>query len=215
MIIEDIIAPATEPLLLEEVRQHLRLSHRDDDTVIATMISSARAHMEAYVGLALINRSVRISAASWHEFDVKGPRAELSSENLHCVPVGNTPKKLSLPVRPIFSIQTIDIIEPDGTQTTWGAENYHLMPGLIPELTLSKGSHWPSVDGSPTAIQINAVAGFGESWNDIPPDLHQALLRLVTHFAHAKGDTHAEAKSPISAAGCQGLVAPYQFRRIG
>lgn len=215
MIVEDIIAPGTEPLLLEEIRQHLRLSHQEDDTGIATMMSSARAHLEEYLGLALINRTVRISAASWREFDISGPRTELPFENLHCVPVGVTAYKLSLPVRPLFSIQTIDIVEPDGTQATWDAENYHLKPGLTPELTLSKGSHWPRVDSSHTAIQINAVAGFGASWNDIPPDLHQALLRLVTHFAYARGDSDSGAMSPIAAAGCQGLVAPYQNRRIG
>lgn len=215
MYIENIAPASSEPLLLDEVKQHLKLDHREDDVGIAAFISAARAHLETYLGFALINRSVRITAMSWSELGVNPLSGGLWLANTPCAPGDSRKQELSLPVRPVQSVQSIQVIGPDGVEATWGSENYQLIPGLEPKLILGGDSSWPQVDGSAAAIKIEATIGFGESWNDIPPDLHQALLRLTTHFAYTRGDESTGGLSPITASGSQTLVAGYINRRIG
>ena len=50
-----VITPAVaEPVTVEDVKAHLRVTHAADDALIAAQITAAREHVEAFTGLALV-----------------------------------------------------------------------------------------------------------------------------------------------------------------
>ena len=49
--------PAVEPVSVETAKAWLRVSHFEDDALIADLIGSAREHVETRIGLALITQS--------------------------------------------------------------------------------------------------------------------------------------------------------------
>ena len=52
--------PATEPLLLEEVKEHLRIENAEEDTSLSSQIVAARTLVETATGLVLVSRSFDI-----------------------------------------------------------------------------------------------------------------------------------------------------------
>jgi len=51
------VAPAAEPLLLADVKLHLRVEHNADDALITALIQAAREQAEDYTGRALITQT--------------------------------------------------------------------------------------------------------------------------------------------------------------
>jgi uncharacterized phiE125 gp8 family phage protein len=60
-----LIAPAIEPLSLEEAKAFLRVETGDDDALIAALIAAARLHVESQTNLALITQSWRLVFDCW------------------------------------------------------------------------------------------------------------------------------------------------------
>jgi uncharacterized phiE125 gp8 family phage protein len=54
-----LIAPAIEPLSLDEAKTFLRVETGDDDALITALIAAARLHVESQTHLALITQSLR------------------------------------------------------------------------------------------------------------------------------------------------------------
>lgn len=56
-----VVTPAVaEPVTVADVKAHLRVTHAADDALIAAQITSAREHVEAFTGLALV-----VATYSW------------------------------------------------------------------------------------------------------------------------------------------------------
>src|SRR5690606_13517289 len=58
-------APAVEPLTLAEAKAWLRVEHDDEDDLIATLITAARAQVEAVTRRALITQHWRLVLDTW------------------------------------------------------------------------------------------------------------------------------------------------------
>src|ERR1700712_2148290 len=58
-------APAAEPWSVAEAKSFLRVEHDDDDTIIASLISAARNHVEALTRRALITQTWRVVLVQW------------------------------------------------------------------------------------------------------------------------------------------------------
>ena len=53
-----VVTPATaEPVSVEDVKAHLRVTHAADDALLEAQITAAREHVEAFTGLALAEAS--------------------------------------------------------------------------------------------------------------------------------------------------------------
>lgn len=71
--------PSAEPLTLAEVKAHLRLDGSDEDALLASLISTAREHLERETGLCLISSLAALSrplAGEWGDpdFEIAGAR---------------------------------------------------------------------------------------------------------------------------------------------
>jgi uncharacterized phiE125 gp8 family phage protein len=59
--LERYTAPATEPLVLSDVKDYLKVSGSADDTIITNLIKTARERAEKFIGCSLITQSWKMS----------------------------------------------------------------------------------------------------------------------------------------------------------
>jgi len=102
----------TAPVLLDEVKDHIRLTGEAEDSLLAALVEAATAAVERASGLTLLNREVT---------------AILQSDGTDV---------LMLPVRPIGALQSVSAVSPEGAKSPLDAAAYRLEQGLFPRLRL-------------------------------------------------------------------------------
>ena len=155
--------PAVEPVTIEEAKAFLRVEHDDDDDVIAALIAGARVHVEAQTRRALITQSWRLVRDAW-------PSA------------GRVPV---LPA-PLRALTAARIFRLDGTAQTLDAAAF--------TADKSNAPGWITYSGTPPApgrmaagIELDVTVGYGDTVEDVPADLRQAIRILVSHWYENRG----------------------------
>lgn len=215
MRIETTAEPVYSPILLDELKDHLRIDGAGEDASLGAFITSSVALVERWLGGALINRSVDIYLDAWPSMGTAqvqtdpwwngvadGAMPHLTQERLH----------VSLPIKPVSSIAAIRVKDATGTEILWNSDNYYLKPGLTPAVVRKYGRLWP-VPGVPAeGIRISAIAGFGADWNAVPAGIRQAVLMLAAHLYYNRGDTPTE--PALKASGAHSLLMPFREQRL-
>lgn len=152
------VAPTTEPVSVDEVKDHLRVRFDTDDTLLGLYIGAARQWAEAYTQRQLIT-------ATW--------RLELES----------FPSEILVPHPPLASVTSITYTDAAGASQTLGASIYQTdivsTPGRIKP---SYGNSWPATrSGVYGAVKLTYVAGYGAA-SSVPDDIKLALKQLVGHW---------------------------------
>jgi len=209
--------PLTEPVLLDELKDHLRLDGSSEDASLGAYITTARTLVEEYADLTLVDSMLELYLDRW-------PRAGKSGLD---VPwwSGTASGAISLleqvassallPVRPVSDITSIAVVAADGSESVWAAENYQLSPGLEPRISLQSGRRWPVPGRKVDGIKITLTAGFGSSWNVVPASVRQAILMLASHLYANRGAAEASGSAgAVAASGAASLLAPYMRRRL-
>jgi len=151
--------PAQEPVSLEEAKYFMRLDGTEDDVLVSTLITAARIHIETTIGKVLITES-------WSFFLDKWPKS----------------KTLYFPLDPIQTIEEIRFHTNSEGFTIIQAEDYSTdLISNHPRLHLT-GSKPTSASKQLNQIEIRFVAGYGDTPDDVPSDLKQALLMLASHW---------------------------------
>lgn len=153
------VPPAVEPFTTEEVKQHLRITHNDEDGYINTLITVARQKVENEVHRALITQTI---VATFDEF----PDGYL----------------IELERPPLITVTSLKYKQSsDGVLTTLVASNYDVDVASSPgRIVLKSGFSWPSLFyGSPNGVEVTYTAGYGTSADKIPSDLKHAMLYLI------------------------------------
>lgn len=184
MTVDILTQPETEPVLLDELKSQLRIDGNEENPALAGFIVSARTMLENHAGLALVSRSLELTLDKFSE------------------------EGQPLPVRPITSIEGIQVIAVDGSSVSWDSSNYYLTSGIRPLLNLQSGRQWPVPGRAKSGIKIQVTAGFGDSWNSVPADLQQAVLMLATYLYTHRGDEAAG--NAVVASGAASLLRPYR-----
>lgn len=155
--------PAVEPLSLSEAKSHLRVDHDDEDTLIQSLVTSARLHVETLTGRVLITQSWRLVLDSW-------PRRNI----------------LSIPVGPVQAVDEVRVYEDEDIVLTIEAANYLVETAGVPARLAMRGhKSWPGPGRPLGGIEIDFTAGFGDGPEDVPASLRQAIRQLVGHwYAH-------------------------------
>jgi uncharacterized phiE125 gp8 family phage protein len=50
----------TEPLTLADAKSYMKIDFNDEDTLITTLITSAREQLESYLGLSLVEKNLTV-----------------------------------------------------------------------------------------------------------------------------------------------------------
>lgn len=186
--------PQFEPVSVQEAKDYLALAGTSQDTLIQSLISAARAHIEAITNRALLSQRWMIT--------------------LNDFPVGFGDRDIHLPLGRCLSVESIQYRDTDGAwQTMAGPEESP--PGTLFEVDLygqacgivrpSGSSMWPSTWTAGNAVRISGTFGYGAAPADLPPDLRQAVLVRVADLYDNRSD--AEGASDVSAL----MARPYKI----
>lgn len=152
--------PTVEPITLDEAKLHLRVSHTDEDALIAGWTAAAREEAERFQGRAYLTQTWRLVLDSW--------------------PPGRV---IRLPRPPLARVVSIAYTDAVGVDHTLDPSLYvvdaYSEPGRI---VLRDGALWPSDELAPAAgIRIEFEAGY-VSQNEVPGTVKAAILLLVAHM---------------------------------
>lgn len=152
--------PLDEPLTLAEAKSHLRVDHGDEDTLIQSLITSARLHVETLTGRVLMTQSWRLVLDDW-------PRRNI----------------LSIPLGPVQAVGAVRVYEDEDIVLTIDAANYLVETSGVPARLAMRGHKaWPRPGRPFGGIEIDFTAGYGDNAEDVPASLRQAIRQLVAHW---------------------------------
>jgi len=175
--------PAREPLLLDEIKAHLRIDHADEDGLLDGMRVAVRVAVEDFLRRALIEQRWQRVLDRWPD----GP--------------------VSLPRPPLLAVTEIRIAQPDGQFAVIPPEIYRLENRAEPGFLLPRpGQRWPEPGIACAGIEIDYMAGYGSDWNAVPAPIRQAMLLLLASYYENR------AESPPGIHGTvRSLLAPYRI----
>ncbi|WFR96232.1 head-tail connector protein [Rhizobium tumorigenes] len=189
MTYAQITPPSAEALTLAKVKAHLRLDTSDEDELIACLIAVAREHLERSTGLCLMTQRWRLYLDSICEDGV--------------IPIAR------VPVQAIVAITVYDEL---GQSSIVPLEGYVLDGIRQPARLMLRQRLWSgrAVNG----IEIDFVAGFGPTANDVPDTLKRAMLTHVAQMFSCRGVVGIEDQPALIPPGYDRLVAPFLLRSL-
>lgn len=178
-------------LPLDACKAHLRLGtgFSDDggqDGLILRYLRASVLAVEARIGKALIARSF-----VWRLTDWRDGHAAI------------------LPIAPIQEVSAMRLIGRDGTSEIVAQELYGLRPDMHRPKLVPKGWLLPAV---PTggAVEVEFVAGFGPTWQEVPADIAQAVMLLAAQYHESR---HGTATGPAMPFGVMALIERWRVVR--
>jgi uncharacterized phiE125 gp8 family phage protein len=200
-----IVAPTLEPLALGEAKAHLLYAAEDQDSLISSLIATARRSIENETGRAIMPQT-------W-DFWYDGFPCDSD--------------QIKLPLGGLRSISVFEWTDSAGAARSWtpsgnptsallqsGTTRAHVSteaePGVI---RLAYGQTWPA----DTLRTLNSVRIRGEwGYTAVPPDLVHAMKLLVGHWFINREEVVAGTKSSVDTRpltrGVQSLVYQYKVR---
>ncbi len=181
--------PLVEPLTLASAKAHLRIDGSDEDVFISELIIAARQYLEKLSGLRLITQT-------WRQY-------------LDCWPISQV---LELTLRPVQSVQAITVYDADGAPTIIPVSEYQL-----DNISDTARIHMPNPATPGMAmngIEVDFIAGYGDTGVDVPDTLKRALLMLIAHWYEFRGAI-APGDQPVSIPpGFETLIHPFKRMAI-
>lgn len=164
--------PEIEPITVAEAKAWLKVDASDDDTMIGSLISAARAQFEEITGRTLISTTYR---AEWDSL----PRAG----TFIGAPIGYT---LELPRTPLAeegAVTWIKYLDENGAENTFSSSLYGVEssrdPNRFGRVFLKKGAEWPELGNFPGALRCEFVAGYGADEFSVPEDIKRLIKIMV------------------------------------
>ena len=156
-----ITPPTVEPITLAEARTHLRVTHTDEDALITSLISVARADAENELQRSLITQTREIARDAF-------------------------PAAIELTFGPVIAVTSVKFDDPAGIEqtldpATYRLDTFRLSGWIVPDPDYS----WPETRQHVNAVRVRYVAGYGPAASDVPAPIRQwILLRIGTLFEH-------------------------------
>lgn len=159
----------SEPVSLDEAKDHLEITGTAKDTMITRLITVARTMCEAYAGLSFVTQQRKIV--------------------MDYFPCG----KIKIPYGPVQYIDSVTYIDSNGDEVELDPANYHLdNNGDLAKLSYledGKFSAWPPTADEPNAVEIIYTAGYHDvSGIPLPPVVKQAILMQVATLFENRQD---------------------------
>lgn len=151
---------SSEPVSVAQAKEHLRVTHTDDDTYIGNLITAARQSIEV---------STRRAVGSGQTYEA-GYELFPSVYN-----------RLVIPNPPLGSVSSLKYYDVNNSLVTVDSSNYTVenQASGVSYLALNDGYSRPTVSKERVApVLVTFTAGY----STLPMPLHQAILLLVAHY---------------------------------
>ena len=151
-------APASEPIALSEAKAFLRVDQNTHDSLISTLIATARRRVESDTGRSLKNTTWDLTADAFGD-----------------------ERMIRLPRVPLVSVTHIKTYDEDDSESTFSSSSYRV-DTAFGRIALGDDQDWPSDLRTLGAVSIRFVAGYGTDNADVPQELKLAIYQLLTHW---------------------------------
>ncbi|MCB1457231.1 MAG: phage head-tail connector protein [Nitratireductor sp.] len=181
--------PLAAPVSLADVKSHLRFDRADEDDYLAALVLAATTHVERRCDIALMTQTWRLFLDDW--------------------PCGSI---VSLPLRPVREIAEVRVYDGEGNAVVPPSASMVLDPVSDPARlhVIDKLQPLKPVNG----IEIDLVAGFGDTANDVPDTLRRAILVLAAFWFEVRGSATDASALGMEPAGFDRLLAPWRRTRL-
>jgi uncharacterized phiE125 gp8 family phage protein len=155
-----IVAPPAVELSLSTVKSYLRVDFSDDDTLITTLIQSARERAEQYCNRSFITQTIEVY------YD-------------------KIERTFILPRAPIQSVSTVKLIYLNEVSTLTQNADYYVMGNQDQWITITATTYnlppgfSPGDDISRYHLDVTYTAGYGSSWTNVPMGIQEAIMKMV------------------------------------
>jgi len=180
--------PATEPIITNEAKTHLRVTSSDDDTYIAGLIEAARQWIEEQLYRQLVT-------ATW----------DLVLDEF---PTGDNP--IRIPRAPLVSVTSVTYTDTAGDAQTWSDDDYVVSTSREPgEIRPAYGEIYPTARSAPDVVTVRFVAGYGAA--AAVPELLKAALKLLVGSMYEFREDQVERAVATLPLGTQRILAIYDL----
>ncbi len=154
-----------EPVALDELRDHVRVEHNEEDAYLSALIPVSRSAAERYIDGIISDRSFTLYMANFEEF-------------------------ITLPMRPlqvdsvVIAYTDDDDIEQnitnDNLLVDWGVFSAKVMPVW--------GESWPVVKDGKDKVRVTFTSGFAAAEGSVPPDIKHAIMMIAATLYDQRED---------------------------
>ena len=196
MIISVQTAPSVEPLSIADIKYQLRIEQDDNDNDITlfNLRKAARRWTENYLNRALITQTLdyymqRFPSGDYYE----------------------------LPRPPIQSVTSLTYTDWNGDASTLTENTDFVLdsdsePGRI---VLEYNKTWPTDTLHPkNPIVTLYVAGYGDAASNVPDDIRQAMLMMVTHWYIHRQPIRVGAAPKYVDFTIESILSPYRILSV-
>jgi uncharacterized phiE125 gp8 family phage protein len=179
--------PAIEPVALDDAKLHLRLDTDADDALVTRLIAAARTRAEWHTGRAFITQG-------WTQWLDTWPQT-------NCV-------EIALP--PLQNLTELRFYRADDTAIVLDASLYQVDTAASPARVSLKPTTLPPLNPRRlNTVALAFTAGYGDTAEDVPAPIREAILDLIAHLYEHRGD--APADLPLSTLA---LLEPYRIFKL-
>lgn len=184
--------PSVEPITLSEAKAFLRVDTTTEDTLISSLITAARIHIEVSLGQGLITQNWSYLIDAWPEG-----------------------RDLVLSMKPLQSVVEIVTYDSSDVATTYASSNYTVdTVSDMARIVLKDGVVAPSPTKHINGVEIKMVIGYGSTASDVPEPIRQALRLLVTHWFENREPVMFGKSAMQVPNTVEGLLSPYSRTRL-
>lgn len=183
--------PASEPVTVAEAKAHLRIDQAQEDVLIASLILTSRLHIEAALGLALIDQRWRLSIDRWPRHGV-----------------------LEVPIGPLNAVTAIGVRDAAGGVTIMPAARYLVDLSSKPARIAWNAPLLPKPGVEIGGIEIDLDVGFGADGASVPAPLKHAILMLVAHWYEHRDPIEIGSASARIPDAVSDLIQPFRKMRL-
>lgn len=190
--------PDSEPVTLDELKDHLRVEFIDDDERLASYIAAATKRLDGRDGR--LGRCLK--PQTW----------ELV---LDCFPKS----MIDVPLPPLTGVTSINYIDGNGVTQLLAANQYVVDTDSEPgRIVPAEGVTWPATQDTVNAVRIRFDAGYPDT-ADVPPKttvpepIRQAIAELAGHYyEHREAVIVATGFVKELPLGVEDLISDYRIR---
>lgn len=174
-----VTAPTPEPVTTDDAKLHLRVDSNDENSLIDTLIVTARQWVETFTHRALMTQT-------W-------------DEKFDCFPDG----VIELSMAPVASVTSITYVDTAGTSQTWSSSDYQTDLPSGPKAQRARiqpayGLSYPLTRAQMNAVTVRYIAGYGATVQLIPETFITAIKMLVEHWYSLRGPVMVGAGNIVS-----------------
>lgn len=169
------VEPASEPVSVDDLREHARLDDNGDDVALARMLKAARKRVEEMTRRAIVTQTWTATLDRWADCEPRD-HARVDPWPFY---TALSARRLRLSPAPVASITSVVV---DGV--TIASTNYRLDGTDL----VVKGDVVDSVAELGGGIVVTFVAGYGVA-SAAPAGLVEAILMLATEAYERRGES--------------------------